>query len=93
MKEDRENRRLNLDTDACILMIETLMQINHDDYVMGDQKDREEVELFLRGHGASKVHMVKDPERVIRRLRKEATDYRKFRARKIMISGGVKYKP
>ena len=91
--EDRERRRLDLDTEGCILMVETLMELNREDYIRGGEKDREEVERFLRGHGASKVHMVKDPERVIRRLRREAADYQRIRARRAMIAGRVKLKP
>ena len=69
MKDTRQ--RTELDTEACVTMIEKLLEITREDYIKGGEKTEEEIERFLRGHGASKVHRIVNPEAVIAMLKED----------------------
>lgn len=85
VKEDRENRKLDLDEQGCLRMVERLMEITREDYMDGETKTEAEIERFLRGHGAARVHRLENPEAVIRMLKKAKIEYRKKRAQSLMV--------
>ena len=85
-KESRANRNRNLDEEGCIRMVEQLMKLTREDYIK-DPKLQPEIERFLRGKGASRVHRIADPEKVIRKLKKAALAYKKRKAQQALVKG------
>ena len=85
VKEKRENRDPEmLDTQRCVEMIERLLEVTRIDYIKGNNKTQKEIESFLRGKGAAKVHMIQDPEAVIAMLKKASIQHRKRMAQLII---------
>ena len=77
VQDDRSNRPKDLNTDGCLKMIERLLEMTRDDYIEGNDKTQAQIERFIRGKGASKVHMLDDPEGVIENLKRASAEYRK----------------
>ena len=69
-----ENEEWEIDEKGALMMIERLMEITRDDYIHCPRL-QPEIEKFLRGRGASKVHMIGDPETVIKQLK---NDYKRY---------------
>lgn len=80
VREDRENRRKNaqaMDTDGCLALIEKMLDVTRDDYISGDEVTQRQIERFIRGKGASKIHMISEPDVAIKKLRSAADEYRR----------------
>ena len=71
-----ERERTEMDTAGCLGMIEKLMLMTHDDYVTGTDDECKKIERFIRGRGASKVHMITNPNAVIKKLKQERAKYK-----------------
>jgi len=85
--EPEEHRIPNLNTEGCLAMVERLMEITRDDYIKGTPVMQDQMDRFFRGKGAGKVHMISDPEGVIRMLRAASVEYKKKKAQKKMVKG------
>ena len=57
-------------------MIEKLLLMTHDDYVTGTDDECKKIERFIRGRGASKVHMITNPKAVVKKLKQERAKYK-----------------
>ena len=79
VRENREKRRdaQAMDTDGCMALIEKMLDVARDDYICGDEDTQHQIERFIRGKGASKIHMISEPDQVIRKLRIEADEHKK----------------
>lgn len=82
-----EHRIPDLNTEGCLAMVERLMEITRDDYLKGTPVMQDQIDRFIRGKGAGRVHMISDPEGVIRMLRMASVEYKKKRAQKKMVKG------
>jgi hypothetical protein len=60
-------------------LISELLKVARMDYVKGLPGTVQEVEKFFRGKGAAKVHMLKNPEGVIKELKKQRKMYQQKR--------------
>ena len=88
VKEDRENReRPELNTDGCLALIQRCLEVTRDDYLAAEEKSQAMIRKFIRGRGASRLHMIGDPEGVIRMLDHDAREYKKRRAQRLMVKG------
>ena len=65
-----------LDTDGCLALIEKMLQTAKNDYIEGTDEMQHQIERFLKGKGASKIHMITDPDNVIKKLKLASNDYR-----------------
>jgi hypothetical protein len=65
----------DLDDKGCMRLVERLLEVTRDDYMHGGEVITREVERFLRGTGASRLHMIHDPETVIKALQKAKKQY------------------
>ena len=60
------------------------MEITREDYIKGSEKTRKEIQRFLRGPGAAKVHRIQSPEEVIDMLDAARLEYRKRNANRML---------
>jgi hypothetical protein len=86
--EDRAARRWDLHNVGCVNLVERVLEIARDDYIKGPDQMGAQVERFIRGRGASKLHQIANPDEVIEMLRADRLEYRKKKAREAMIKGG-----
>jgi hypothetical protein len=75
----------DLDDKGCELLVSRLLEISREDYIYGRETTQKEIERFLRGRGASRLHMISNPEAVIRHLKKEAFEWKKRTAMRKMV--------
>lgn len=84
--ENRENReRPEFTTDGCIALVKKCLEVARDDYLHSGERGQEMIRKFIRGRGASRLHMIADPEGVIKRLNEDAIAYKKRRAMRLMV--------
>lgn len=74
---DRDWR--DLDSDGCVALVERLMEITADDYEKCRTEELIRIEKFIRGKGASRLHMINNPEQVIKALREKRKAYQQRR--------------
>ena len=88
IRETPENKNRDLDEDGCIRLVERLMEITHDDYKKSKPGGltEKEIERFIRGRGASRIHGIANPEAVIKMLRDSRTEYRKKKAQQSLVT-------
>lgn len=87
-QEDRKNKVWceNMDYEGCMQMVYKVLEFARQDYITTDkQKTIHEIESFIRGKGASRVHLISDPERVIRKLRNDRKEYKIRKAQLAMV--------
>lgn len=89
-----ENRIRDLNTEGCIRLLEQLMKITREDYINTSKlgtdessKLHKEIERWIRGKGASRLHMIADPEKVIRELKKAELAEKKRKAQLRLVKG------
>ena len=84
VRDSEESRILDLNTDGCLELVERLMEITREDYIKGNEKTRKEIQRFIRGKGASRIHMITNPEEVIQMLEKARIEHKKKMAQLIL---------
>ena len=65
----------DMDDKGCLALVERLLEVTRDDYMHGGEVTTREIERFLRGKGAAKLHMISNPETVIKALQKQKKMY------------------
>lgn len=80
VKEDRKNRSVDFDDEACVRLVLRLLELTREDYITGKEKTCEEIERFIRGRGASRLHRLGDPEGTIRMLKQAKLERKKKNA-------------
>ena len=86
VKDKPDQRRGELNTGGCLAMIEKLMEVTRDDYITGTPSMQLRIEKFLRGKGASKVHMIDNPEDVIKNLKRASGEYKREQEREVILA-------
>ena len=69
--EDDRRTRPELDDQGCVEMVAACLELARKDYILGGEEAEEDIERFIRGRGASKVHRISNPEEVIRSLKED----------------------
>ena len=82
VQDSPESRIRDIDTDGCLALIGKLLEMTHDDYVKGTDTAGKEIERFIRGRGASSLHQIQEPGKVIQKLRDERDEYRREKEEK-----------
>ena len=65
----------DLDDNGVLALVERLMEITREDYIKCRPEELIRIEKFIRGKGASRLHQIQDPEKVIRELQKQRRVY------------------
>ena len=75
----------DMDDKGAELLVRRLLEVSREDYIYGRETTQKEIERFLRGRGASRLHMISNPEAVIKHLKKEAFEWKKRTAMRKMV--------
>jgi len=79
VRDRNERDPETLMTENCLMLIERLLKVTADDYECAQPggPTQNMIEKFIRGRGASRLHMISDPDAVIQKLRQKSLDYQK----------------
>ena len=85
--EDREKRQWDLNNSGCVSLVERVLEMARTDYIEGTEMQRREIQRFLRGRGAARLHQLANPEAVIAMLDEARADYVRKKAQRALIGG------
>jgi len=84
--DSKESRCIDMDERGAMLLMQKVLELVREDYMMLPSL-QPQLDKWIRKYGA-KLCMFEDPEGVIKRLKREYTEYAKRKATRSMIRGG-----